>query len=172
MFRVTIDASDGASGSTLSETRDLAPGDSLTFGREPGPGGVTLPGQGVSRRHFELVADAQGLTVTDLDSTNGTQLAGVALGSARITTGQRISAADTTVTVGYEEVEAKAAPVGTQSRYITPAAPEDTAGPRYSAAQRAGEKGGFTCATAGTTGSAALVWGGVLLLAARRTRRG
>lgn len=52
------------------------------------------------------------------------------------------------------------------------AAPEDTAGPRYSAAQRAGEKGGFTCATAGTTGSAALVWGGVLLLAARRTRRG
>lgn len=126
MFRVTIDASDGASGSSLSETRDLAPGDSLIFGREPGPGGVTLPGQGVSRRHFELVADAQGLTVTDLNSTNGTQLAGVALGSARITTGQRISAADTTITFRYEEVEAQATPVGPQSRYITPAAPEGT----------------------------------------------
>ncbi|GGA99745.1 FHA domain-containing protein [Allosediminivita pacifica] len=125
MFRVTIEASDGGSGSTLSETRELAHGDSLIFGRDPGPGGVTLPGQGVSRRHFELVADAQGLTVTDLGSTNGTQLAGVGLGSARITTGQRISAADTSVTVRYEEVEAQTAPVGPQSRYITPATPEN-----------------------------------------------
>lgn len=49
--------------------------------------------------------------------------------------------------------------------------PEDTAGPKFSAAQRAGEKGGFSCSSVGTTGSAALVWGGVLLLAARRERR-
>jgi len=47
---------------------------------------------------------------------------------------------------------------------------EDTAGPKYSAAQRAGEKGGFSCSNVGSTGSAALVWGGVLLLAARRER--
>ena len=45
---------------------------------------------------------------------------------------------------------------------------EDTAGPVYSAAQRAGEKGGFGCSSAGAMGSAVLMWSGVLLVAGRR----
>ena len=45
---------------------------------------------------------------------------------------------------------------------------EDTAGPVYSAAQRAGEKGGFGCSSAGAVGSAVWMWTGVLLVAGRR----
>ncbi len=47
----------------------------------------------------------------------------------------------------------------------------DTAdGPRYSAAQDAGEKGGFGCSALGMSGSAAALWGGLLVIAARRRR--
>lgn len=46
---------------------------------------------------------------------------------------------------------------------------DDTAPPGYSAAQKAGEKGGFSCSTAGGTGTAGVAW--ALLLGAALRRR-
>jgi hypothetical protein len=52
----------------------------LAIGREP-PCALQLRDAGVSRRHAEIVVDAEGFELCDLGSRNGTTLAGVRLGA-------------------------------------------------------------------------------------------
>jgi len=80
----------------------LGPGARLLLGRDPATSpaaGALTPFDSVSRRHAELVAGADGtLTVTDLDSTNGTFVDGVRLpagGSRPLPAGSTLRLAST-----------------------------------------------------------------------------
>jgi len=59
-----------ADGRTLS----LEPGQSLTLGRQPGPGGVAIDNAEISRRHVTVRVAAGGVVAVDEHSTNGTCL--------------------------------------------------------------------------------------------------
>lgn len=56
--------------------------------------GVVLGGSNVSRHHAEIRADQHGLFIVDLGSTNGTLVAGVAIGTHRLLHGDIITVGD------------------------------------------------------------------------------
>jgi len=59
-------------GARLDGLPAAASGDPLVIGREPPPGGLTTPGTSASRVHARLARGAEGWTLTDLESRNGT----------------------------------------------------------------------------------------------------
>ncbi len=62
-------------------------------GREP-PADLVIPVHAVSRVHAELVVDRNGVTVRDLDSTNGTLVDGRLVKEARLESGQEVRFGD------------------------------------------------------------------------------
>ena len=76
----------------------LAPG-SVVIGRSK-RSDVHVPDALASRRHAVLTVDADGLTLSDIDSLNGTEVDGVPLkGSVALRPGQRVTIADSTFVV-------------------------------------------------------------------------
>lgn len=75
--------------------------DARTLGSAPGLG-VSVADRAVSRVHAELVAKEDGLWVRDLESRNGTYVAGVKVQDARVPNGAvlRVGATEITVTYG------------------------------------------------------------------------
>ncbi|WP_394843773.1 sigma 54-interacting transcriptional regulator [Pendulispora brunnea] len=74
-----------------------------------------LEGPMVSRRHAAFEMDAKGLRVTDLDSTNGTSINGVAIREAYANDGDRIRLAETTLAL--ERGEPKSVPLAGDVRF-------------------------------------------------------
>jgi transcriptional regulator with PAS, ATPase and Fis domain len=64
--------------------------DELVFGREPPPGGVALPFGSVSRAHAKLTRRADGWTVDDLESRNGTFVNGSRVNQAALVHGDEL----------------------------------------------------------------------------------
>jgi pSer/pThr/pTyr-binding forkhead associated (FHA) protein len=56
---------------------------------------ITLDDPSVSRRHAEVRIEGDGFAITDLGSTNGTQLNGQRVQTARLAPGDRISIGQT-----------------------------------------------------------------------------
>jgi pSer/pThr/pTyr-binding forkhead associated (FHA) protein len=70
----------------------------LEFGRDASAD-VTLNDAGISRRHFKVTADAEGATVEDLGSSNGTYVNGERVsGARRLAEGDAIQAGETVLT--------------------------------------------------------------------------
>jgi len=87
MLRITFTIHpDGAP--EVSDTRELTDGQSLTFGREPGPGGILLTAGQVSRAHFQVTAAGDALILKALQSTNGTMVDGTRVGAVSLISGQ------------------------------------------------------------------------------------
>ncbi|MEU6878785.1 FHA domain-containing protein [Streptomyces sp. NPDC046712] len=93
---------------------------------------VVLPDGSVSRRHARVVRDASGFRVEDLDSFNGTAVAGVNLhgGSARLADGAELSVGD--VRMVFEQprdarIGSRTMVVGTQLTELPAVAPEEEA---------------------------------------------
>lgn len=50
----------------------LVPPEGVVLGRQPGPAGVVVSNSHISRRHTQFTATEEGVSVSDLGSTNGT----------------------------------------------------------------------------------------------------
>ena len=66
----------------------------LVVGRSP-EAGLRLDDDRVSRRHVEFRTDGEGVTITDLGSTNGTRVNGTPVTTARLGDGDRIGVGST-----------------------------------------------------------------------------
>lgn len=123
MIRLSIEIKDTSTNSVHTETRDLVDGQVLCFGRDPGPGGIILASNQVSRKHFALSAKGSDVVLMDLQSTNGTKLDGKAIQEGTVGKDQAIEASVLKISVNYEIIEGS--DVGPQSRYLVNApAPE------------------------------------------------
>ena len=74
----------------------------ITIGRHPKIADRVIDESSLSRRHFRLSRSAEGVTIEDLSSLNGTQLDGVALAPfapVRLEDGQTITAGRLTLKV-------------------------------------------------------------------------
>lgn len=58
---------------------EIAAGNGIIMGRDPGVANVELPDTSVSRAHVQFALNEQGLTVSDMGSTNGTTINGIPL---------------------------------------------------------------------------------------------
>lgn len=58
---------------------EIANESGVILGRDPGVANVELPDSSVSRAHIQLALNEQGLTVSDMGSTNGTTINGISL---------------------------------------------------------------------------------------------
>lgn len=88
---------DGATGVLhLSNGQQVVLGEyRLTFGRLP-ECTITFDDTNVSREHAEICPDDDGFVLTDLGSTNGTTVNGVAITSRRLDDGDIVSLGATT----------------------------------------------------------------------------
>ena len=88
---LTISGADGSGG-------EIPVAGALEFGRDASAD-VTLDDAGISRRHFKVTADADGATVEDLGSSNGTYVNGERVSGARpLAEGDSIQAGETVLT--------------------------------------------------------------------------
>lgn len=58
---------------------EIATGSGIVLGRDPGVANVALPDSSISRAHVQFALNEQGLTVSDMGSTNGTTINGIPL---------------------------------------------------------------------------------------------
>jgi pSer/pThr/pTyr-binding forkhead associated (FHA) protein len=99
-FTVVAEVREGADGGFLAELvlpdgRRVPIGtDPLVIGRLP-ECGVVLQDSNVSRRHAELRRAGEGVVLTDLGSTNGTRVNGVAIREQILTSGDEVSVGST-----------------------------------------------------------------------------
>ena len=82
---VTVFSPDGSIAPVVLLVRDQ-----IVLGREPPPGGITLPFGSVSRSHAKLTRDADGFRVEDLGGRNGTYVNGTKITSTRLDDGDEL----------------------------------------------------------------------------------
>ncbi len=108
-------------------TEFLLKGDSATFGRGT-DNVISIPDVSVSRHHARFDSDETGVSVTDLDSGNGTKVNGARVASARLQDGDEVVFGDTCLQL--IRIDAPAAAPKAKAKAKAPAAPSgDVAAP-------------------------------------------